>query len=165
MLAEQVVTHFNPRSPHGERQPLEQSGGIIMSKFQPTLPARGATQAGLRLWQVAQISTHAPRTGSDAMPSRNFSTSGVFQPTLPARGATVVEVYNVVAHNHFNPRSPHGERPNQRFGSLIALYHFNPRSPHGERHTWRASTRRTTLHFNPRSPHGERLRRRSSDLS
>ena len=57
----------------------------------------------------AAISIHAPRTGSDAPPSR-----------AKRRGF------------YFNPRSPHGERrpPPVRY---CAGRYFNPRSPHGER--------------------------------
>ena len=100
-----------------------------------------------------------------------------FQSTLPARGATVREAGELGRHQHFNPRSPHGERllggvaetlmeeisiHAPRTGSDLRLRsrrarinHFNPRSPHGERPTgiqpipvWH--------NFNPRSPHGER---------
>ena len=55
-----------------------------------------------------------------------------FQPTLPARGATETVQKSLEAFEHFNPRSPHGERllPTQR---TLNLCHFNPRSPHGER--------------------------------
>ena len=78
---------------------------------------------------------------------------------------------------HFNPRSPHGERPDKvcsyvhllaisthapRTGSdpksfCFGAYNvdFNPRSPHGER-LWTRCPCRRALHFNPRSPHGER---------
>ena len=80
-------SHFNPRSPHGER--LEQEAhNIAIIQFQSTLPARGATQLALALkteftyfnprsphgerqrmrlrrgWGD-DISIHAPRTGSD----------------------------------------------------------------------------------------------------
>ena len=34
--------------------------------------------------------------------------------------------------DNFNPRSPHGERPETAF-SARGLRDFNPRSPHGER--------------------------------
>ena len=57
--------HFNPRSPHGER-PTIQRYTEYLGEFQPTLPARGATR--MLDNQIARtfISTHAPRTGSDA---------------------------------------------------------------------------------------------------
>ena len=57
--------HFNPRSPHGERLGAG-FGTPATSRFQSTLPARGAT-------------TRTP-------PS--FATDLTFQSTLPARGAT-----------------------------------------------------------------------------
>ena len=78
--------YFNPRSPHGERQRLDDSciqrrafqstlpaRGATSSTssinsavvFQSTLPARGATQTTADDKKVLQISIHAPRTGSD----------------------------------------------------------------------------------------------------
>ena len=57
--------------------------------FQPTLPARGATCAHARkVTRWEHISTHAPRTGSDGLLSLTVMARGRFQPTLPARGAT-----------------------------------------------------------------------------
>ena len=59
------ITHFNPRSPHGERQCWH----ILSAKytaFQSTLPARGATYADTDSCKfIKSISIHAPRTGSD----------------------------------------------------------------------------------------------------
>ena len=80
------------------------------SRFQPTLPLRGATLVGRRGGQAEFVSTHAPLAGSDGpspqlrrdnpsfnprspcgerqayyiMPLDQF----LFQPTLPLRGAT-----------------------------------------------------------------------------
>ena len=83
-----IVNHFNPRSPHGER--------------------RQKTSASRR---DESISIHAPRTGSDLAEQGIVPAAGVFQSTLPARGATVfVLVECCPAQTHFNPRSPHGER-------------------------------------------------------
>ena len=59
-----------------------------LCRFQPTLPARGATPATAPRLFYPFISTHAPRTGSDFRADRLAS-----------------------ALIHFNPRSPHGERP------------------------------------------------------
>ena len=77
------------------------------------------------------ISIHAPRTGSDA--------AGGFLHYM---------------HNHFNPRSPHGERHFHQSSRFQSNY-FNPRSPHGERLCvlFMYNFKR---YFNPRSPHGER---------
>ena len=107
--------HFNPRSPHGERhnsitdketllefQPTlpargaTETMGILgaMHGFQPTLPARGATRGRVRALPHFRISTHAPRTGSD----------GTARLTLRLQPG------------NFNPRSPHGERRRHRRG-------------------------------------------------
>ena len=107
--------------------------------FQPTLPARGATQAAAPRPSRPSISTHAPRTGSDkrlvalilldGIISTHAPRTGsdmydaikaypgkVFQPTLPARGATCRLIGTRPNTSNFNPRSPHGER--RRFSSL-----------------------------------------------
>ena len=152
-----VVSHacglgadFNPRSPHGERPSWVQT---IMDavQFQPTLPARGATHHWERVGMGAdhfnprsphgerpkssraqpgrmEISTHAPRTGSDADYVENsddidISThaprtgsdgkrAGIhegqrsFQPTLPARGATAFPRPSPPLAEPFQPTLP-----------------------------------------------------------
>ena len=60
----------------------------ISIKFQPTLPARGATWSKSSARMAQSISTHAPRTGSD---------KSIF---------LAKKLYWL----YFNPRSPHGER-------------------------------------------------------
>ena len=150
--------------------------------------------------QTGDISIHAPRTGSDpaaeavsgccrtfqsTLPARGATTvqrprrwtRRRFQSTLPARGATPARGSAECVARHFNPRSPHGERParararrrTSSFQSTLPARgatdargrpasqhtHFNPRSPHGERHVaFRAAF--PVGYFNPRSPHGER---------
>ena len=101
--------HFNPRSPHGERHRAV-GGSVSTIGFQPTLPARGATKARCFPGVSFQISTHAPRTGSDPLPERTEYMILLFQPTLPARGATSGWTLALTSLVHFNPRSPHGER-------------------------------------------------------
>ena len=125
---------FNPRSPHGERrfyraqhhfrrkisthaprtgsddrvhllanakhrfQPTLPARGATNYKqfetvniqFQPTLPARGATDHFRRRPHPRRISTHAPRTGSDYADAILQNICRIFQPTLPARGATIL---------------------------------------------------------------------------
>ena len=73
--------HFNPRSPHGERQ-----------AYSFKYPAMA-------------ISTHAPRTGSDQMPRTISSPAAVFQPTLPARGATL-HTGGIVVHYRISTHAP-----------------------------------------------------------
>ena len=79
--------HFNPRSPHGERQAL-QPGKCSPAGFQSTLPARGATRRKTPDKNPLHISIHAPRTGSDVSYSAHSFAISIFQSTLPARGAT-----------------------------------------------------------------------------
>ena len=150
-----TTSHFNPRSPHGER------------RFKPLL-----------IFRILVISIHAPRTGSDEDSAANLYQRIKFQSTLPARGATIRRRNESVCKMHFNPRSPHGERRNLRRDGSTLIAHFNPRSPHGERHKASINSRLSDLisihaprtgsdtnnsrwtglqsDFNPRSPHGER---------
>ena len=55
---------FNPRSPYGER-PVVITIISAPVLFQSTLPLRGATFANKSKWIIADISIHAPLTGSD----------------------------------------------------------------------------------------------------
>ena len=79
-------SHFNPRSPHGERRQMNATAQAV-PPFQSTLPARGAT-------------CNTPYV----------AISKKFQSTLPARGATSGYMHLSYGDSHFNPRSPHGER-------------------------------------------------------
>ena len=102
-------------------------------RFQSTLPARGATIISLLHGKAAEISIHAPRTGSDGVvvgvpccccvisihaprtgsdvfPVPLAPVIKIFQSTLPARGATRGLFVVVLKSRDFNPRSPHGER-------------------------------------------------------
>ncbi len=80
------ASYFNPRSPWGERH-VSLDAAISGVSFQSTLPVGGATRRRGRLFCCHRISIHAPRGGSDC--------------------------YRWICHgyaNHFNPRSPWGER-------------------------------------------------------
>ena len=90
-----VPSYFNPRSPHGERRerPVRRAPA---GRFQPTLPARGATGQHAEQSERLSISTHAPRTGSD-----------------------VAVMLLRPAPWYFNPRSPHGER--QRKVTILSI--------------------------------------------
>ena len=120
--------YFNPRSPHGERpggaedveskayisihaprtgsDRTEEVTQISRELFQSTLPARGATLAGLDDFTLCLISIHAPRTGSDT-------------------GAGCCSC----RWRYFNPRSPHGER----HGAPPRLLHIGVISIHAPR--------------------------------
>ena len=152
-------------------------------RFQPTLPARGATQK--RSCKRKRSGNFNPRSPHG---ERHASTLGVilalydFNPRSP-HGERLFPPERNKEDAYFNPRSPHGER-RKSFSTWKAPPHFNPRSPHGERrapasgrgrrcsgistHAPRtgsdveiASQRSLILcYFNPRSPHGERLQHR-----
>ena len=83
---------------------------VWTTTFQSTLPARGATLGAEANAGRNGISIHAPRTGSDYSRD-NYHCLGL----------------------DFNPRSPHGERPQVARLADEVVRNFNPRSPHGER--------------------------------
>ena len=166
---------FNPRSPHGERLNLDtdgfqremisthapRTGSDTLHKsaprstfrFQPTLPARGATGLLRFFLRFSAFQPTLPARGATIL-CLQVEQNNLFQPTLPARGATASARTGDRFAPHFNPRSPHGER--QYYTVMFApYYYFNPRSPHGER---RRTVRNYIVcrYFNPRSPHGER---------
>ena len=146
--------YFNPRSPHGERRPPS-ARASSPKRFQSTLPARGATS----------------RLG------RGRRNGRLFQSTLPARGATdalaILIMRNIISihaprtgsdsttatesvpPNHFNPRSPHGERRERRRTALQSAISIHaPRTGSDKEVNIYGAVYQ---HFNPRSPHGERL--------
>ena len=88
--------NFNPRSPHGERPKWTALKGLI-TEFQSTLPARGATRGRVKNQTPPPISIHAPRTGSDPFPEILLALRLSFQSTLPARGATFTQADTVFA--------------------------------------------------------------------
>ena len=103
------------------------------SLFQSTLPAGGATLQARGHEAQAVISIHAPRGGSDAPRARQRTAWSGFQSTLPAGGATIWMAATPPPTGHFNPRSPRGERLDNRVFGLFLVPYFNPRSPRGER--------------------------------
>ena len=102
---ESGALYFNPRSPYGERR-CASFDGRRGSAFQSTLPVRGATSFPCYTCEHKGISIHAPRTGSDQIPSGSTNT-----------------------YTNFNPRSPYGERrqivgvvrPNYQFQSTLPV--------------------------------------------
>ena len=100
-------------------------------EFQPTLPARGATRPLAAHQPDVSISTHAPRTGSDAG-GAEAPPVGIISTHAPRTGSDLQVGLYLNVKQHFNPRSPHGERQSP-FAPSASTWHFNPRSPHGER--------------------------------
>ena len=104
-----AYSDFNPRSPHGERRvvdTLKLQAGI----FQPTLPARGATLYFAPISVISGISTHAPRTGSDAAVPIPANVVSPISTHAPRTGSDFRPNLYPRAPLYFNPRSPHGER-------------------------------------------------------
>ena len=81
------IAYFNPRSPHGERRSIW-ANLPKPSRFQSTLPARGATLPGSgRTGRPPYFNPRSPH-GERREPMISLFGAFVFQSTLPARGAT-----------------------------------------------------------------------------
>jgi hypothetical protein len=114
--------------------------GLVLrpERFQSTLPTRGATwsasdarcNVAATLFQSTLPTRGATRTGASVL-----NPPAMFQSTLPTRGATCgLQLGRENRQRRFNPRSPHGERPNCDWAfAAKPPFSFNPRSPHGER--------------------------------
>ncbi len=83
-----VVSYFNPHSPCGERRSSGSLGFGYRSKFQSTLPLRGATARRTR-WcsRNRNFNPHSPCGERPALTVPRWCFSK-FQSTLPLRGAT-----------------------------------------------------------------------------
>ena len=77
-----------------------------LSKFQSTLPVRGATQEGNTPGGNQDISIHAPREGSDLTTKSATLPRKVISIHAPREGSDVVLVSIVTPEANFNPRSP-----------------------------------------------------------
>ena len=132
MIQVMVVAHFNPRSPHGERLARRSYKG-----FSPDISIH-APRTGSDLPFLSDnkchhlISIHAPRTGSDVRLLDFVIHICKFQSTLPARGATLVAGYKSGDHI-ISIHAPRTGSDRRRLRSSTTRPHFNPRSPHGER--------------------------------
>ena len=125
------------------------------------------------------ISIHALLTESDSWSALRCAATTGFQSTLSSRRATVLLI-NCIPLRQFQSTLSSRRATGLRPGKRVQTQHFNPRSPHGERHPicgyisikklisihalltesdyCRSSRRRGPHYFNPRSPHGERLK-------
>ena len=193
-----MTGYFNPLSPHGERRSAARLPSSCR-RFQSTLPAWGETGSAVVRPMVKHnfnplsphgerpegdqikayvglISIHSPRMGRDgvAWSSDRVRSISIHSPRM-GRDSRRVRFSNPASH--FNPLSPHGERPKDMKTWAGILGDFNPLSPHGERHEPQRAAILTAIsihsprmgrdddgqgrghadgHFNPLSPHGER---------
>ena len=147
------------------------------SRFQSTLPARGATTRKQAEKANGSISIHAPRTGSDKHFHAKVGKCQYFNPRSPhgeRRGKCVISIQPAQISIHA-PRTGSDVKQEQRqYPGAISIHaprtgsdyiadrilsnmrHFNPRSPHGERRSISLPSASYLINFNPRSPHGER---------
>ena len=160
------ATHFNPRSPDGERLPRRNRGSSIVyisihaprmgsdcrrspvavcfTYFNPRSPDGERLRILLYSWVSDEISIHAPRMGSD-LPSMVGEPCPVrFQSTLPGWGATVQSNPSRDSPSYFNPRSPDGERQGVG-GDLNRRYSFQSTLP-----GWGATTQVLQYGAHPR---------------
>ena len=170
------LSYFNPRSPHGERH-KNPDGCTLVSIFQSTLPAWGATYILSFVVHHHIISIHAPRMGSDIFRSTLRHISGYFNPrsphgerqklhvllhgaiqfqsTLPAWGATLSMVKLFSVFSRFQSTLPAWGAT--EVPPIISVRYYI--SIHAPRMGSDTSLRRVLMRssdFNPRSPHGER---------
>ena len=161
--------HFNPRSPHGERQ-RHNSGTSEYDYFNPRSPH------GER--RVKIFTTKAVRNFNPRSPHGERQRQHLLPLSLPARGATAAANAADQSPPYFNPRSPHGERLARRSykgfspdisihaprtGSDLPFLSDNKCHHLISIHAPRTGSDRGGAHlsawgeyFNPRSPHGER---------
>ena len=80
------------------------------------------------------ISIHAPRTGSDCKSRSKRLSKRTFQSTLPARGATDPLTNVAISCGSISIHAPRTGSDRNTSHTISTQEHFNPRSPHGERH-------------------------------
>ncbi len=136
-----TIPGFNPRAPRGAR-PLLGQATTGSRRFQSTRPARGATIYSSILWQIRQVSIHAPRAGRDvghieaALYTCGFNPRAprgarpyavdndtcvwVFQSTRPARGATLISAH-ARRGRRVSIHAPRAGRDSQAIMSLLTL--------------------------------------------
>ena len=170
-------THFNPRSPCGERLLLRQTERLQIL-FQSTLSLRRATHPRAHHSGRKRISIHALLAESDVLCAWFMSPCTEFQSTLSLRRATSalrpVSRDQVEFQSTLSLRRATVAFAGRRAGTAISIHallaesdrrlsgrfrfpgHFNPRSPCGERLLAHALPPQLQ-DFNPRSPCGERL--------
>ena len=107
------------------------------------------------------ISTHAPRTGSDAgAGTKSPPCWTLFQLTLPARGATMPIVFSASLMG-ISTHAPRTGSDGAAICHVDAYSAFQPTLPARGATYSRKTLSFWTAHFNPRSPHGERRARRA----
>ncbi len=113
--------HFNPLSPHGERQDVSE-GGEMPKYISIHSPRMGRDPPCWRKRPLWKISIHSPRMGRDQLHLQLRQSIAKFQSTLPAWGETTFPQMILTLIQHFNPLSPHGERQGVYSGCKLVYY-------------------------------------------
>ncbi len=96
-----INLHFNPRSPHGERQPVLQTKNANLN-ISIHAPRTGSDAKPLTAEDVLSISIHAPRTGSDRFRTlyRNLLMISIHAPRTgsDAKPLTAEDVLSISIH-------------------------------------------------------------------
>ena len=101
--------NFNPRPPHGGRRQLSLIM-IILTQFQSTPPAWGATRGRHAHRAFGSISIHAPRMGGDLSNDSKRSDWAQISIHAPRMGGDITSHVIAPPVADFNPRPPHGGR-------------------------------------------------------
>ena len=153
------LENFNPRSPGGERR-FTQPFNMTLPYFNPRSPGGERHRSFLEIEQPESISIHAPRVGSviNCIYARFDEIISIHAPrvgSVPCRSSPVVSSVKISIHaprvgsvpsdtvcfhryQHFNPRSPGGERRSSIFGGMPIVPTFQSTLP-----GWGASTQAT----------------------
>ena len=123
------ILHFNPLSPHGERQ-SRSSSPYLRRDFNPLSP-HGERQGLPSARMVLRISIHSPRMGRDAPPppTRSSATISIHSPRMGRDQSCRQSGYAEAISIH----SPRMGRDRSCLPRCRGPSNFNPLSPHGER--------------------------------
>ena len=135
-----VCCHFNPRSPHGERRAGKRASSAAARNFNPRSPHGERPVVWRRLLvHRCGISIHAPRTGSDSPRGGRTRRRNGISIHAPRTGSDRVGVAPQV-HVHISIHAPRTGSDLSDVAKGRKRPHFNPRSPHGERHPLRGQS-------------------------
>ena len=132
--ADELLKNFNPRSPHGERPRAFCTPSRRPAHFNPRSPhgERRSLQAVKRERQ--DFNPRSPH-GERRLFSIVFVGISAFQSTLPARGATRFSALSG-SQAKISIHAPRTGSDLVKNDSMGRDHNFNPRSPHGERQHW-----------------------------
>ena len=150
---------------------------LMVRKFQPTRPLRGATRAVVNVFAEVGISTHAPLAGRDSRLFHQHAFACIsthaplagrdraddaeiligqeFQPTRPLRGATKI-LTDAERQKWISTHAPLAGRDRSELSFPRRAFYFNPRAPCGARLYVSIVDADFYKYFNPRAPCGAR---------